>query len=419
MPVNLSSRSDASAKRNLVKSLLVVALLALFVLYFAKRFPEMQKGTDFADFYAAARMVQDGRGSQLYDPAEQDKYLARYSGRVGTYYIHPPFETLVYLPFAWLPLANAYLLWCAFNALLLVLVARMLAQYLALPWNWEILVPVSLLFVPLLLNFLQGQDALLLLLLWTGALVALGRKRPFLAGFLLACGLIKFHLTLPMAIPFLLAAPRRVFAGFVSGTAGLLLICVQICGWAGLVSYPRFLEQLSTLPLAGVRSQQMANLRGLFGTVFPHSRDVALGLTIVSSILILLLTVRACALALRTGLRMQLVFANASLAAILVGYHLSPHDLTLLLFPLVLVVHHLLVGATTTKHTTKQMRVLLLSMAALLFLPPLHLWLLQAHVYAYASLPVIVLFAVTYAETVRRDGRIIEKASNRQEPQTS
>src|SRR4029077_8502331 len=97
--------------------------------------------------------------------------------------------------------------------------------------------------------------------------------------------------------------------------------------------------------------------------------------------------VRACALALRTGLRMQLVFANASLAAILVGYHLSPHDLTLLLFPLVLVVHHLLVGATTTKHTTKQMRVLLLSMAALLFFPPLHLWLLQAHVYAYASLP--------------------------------
>jgi hypothetical protein len=382
--------------RTSAKTLLVILLLAMFVWYFARRFPEMQKGTDFSDFYAAARIVRDGRGSQLYDPAEQDKYLALYAGRVGTYFIHPPFETLVYLPFSLLPLSQAYLLWCGFNALLLVLVARMLARHAPLPWQWQTLVPLCLLFVPLLLNFLQGQDALLLLFLWTAAFVALGEKRGFAAGCLLACGLIKFHLTLPMAIPFLFAAPRKVLAGLVSVATVLLLISLQVCGWAGVVSYPRLLAQLSSFPLAGIRSQQMANLRGLFAAVCPHSRNLALGLTLFGSVLLVGLVVRGSALAVHDR-PTKLVFANAALAAILVGYHASPHDLILLLLPFALIANHLLTAQCVSRHA----RVLLLVTSGLLFLPPLYLCLLQAQFYAYASIPILLLFALTYGE-IRR-----------------
>jgi hypothetical protein len=383
--------------RTSAKTVLVILLLALFVWYFGRRFPEMQKGTDFADFYAAARMVRDGRGGQLYNATEQDKYLARYSGRVGTYFIHPPFEPLIYLPFALLPLSDAYLLWCAFNALLLVLVAWMLAQYVPLPWKWWTLVPLSLLFVPLLLNFLQGQDALLLLFLWTAAFVALGQKRTFVAGCLLACGLIKFHLALPTTIPFLFAAPRKVFRGFVTGATVLLLFSVRVCGWAGTVSYPRFLAQLSSFPLAGVRSQQMANLRGLFATIFPHSRNLALGLTVFGSILLVGLVIHGSALAVHTNGQTKLVFANAVLAAIMVGYHASPHDLVLLLLPFALIAHHLLTAKAVPGHA----KLLLLVTSGLLFLPPLYLWLLQAQAYAYACIPVLLLFVLTYGE-VRR-----------------
>jgi glycosyl transferase family 87 len=383
--------------RPTAKTLLVILLVAMIVLYLARRFPAMQKGTDFADFYIAARMVRDGRGRQLYDPTEQDKYLARYSGRVGTYYIHPPFETLVYLPFALFPLSQAYLLWCSFNALLLLLVAKMLAQHLPIPWNWQILVPFSLLFVPLLLNFLQGQDALLLLFLWTAALKALGQKRPFVAGCLLACGLIKFHLALPVAIPFLFTAPRKILGGFVSVAASLLLVSLCLCGWAGIISYPRFLGSLGSYPLAGIHSQQMANLRGLFGTIFPNSNNAALGLTLAGSLLILWLVVRASMLAMRAGQATKLVFANAVLAATLVGYHLSPHDVSVLLLPLALIGHYVL----TAEAVPYGLKVLLLSTSGLLFLPPLPLWLLQERVYAYACLPVLLLFALTYVE-IRR-----------------
>jgi len=68
--------------RTLAKNLLVLSALALVVIYFANIFPRMQKGLDFPDFYAAARMVRDGRDRELYDPLAQDQYLIRYSGRV-------------------------------------------------------------------------------------------------------------------------------------------------------------------------------------------------------------------------------------------------------------------------------------------------------------------------------------------------
>lgn len=383
--------------RTWAKNLLVILLLVMFVLYVARRFPEMQKGTDFADFYAAARMVRDGAGSKLYDPAQQDRYLKRYSGRVGTYFIHPPFETLIYLPFALLPIAHAYTFWCCLNAALLMLVTRMLAKLVPLPWDWRILLPLSLLFVPLLLNFLQGQDALLLLFFWTAAFVAFGQKHEFIAGCLLACGLIKFHLTLPVAIPFMFTSPKKVLEGFVSGAIVLLLLSARICGWEMVSTYPRFLEQLGSLPLAGIHHQQMANLRGLFGTALDHSPELALILVLLSSILVLCFTVHSGMLAIGAGSRTKLLVANAVLAATLVGYHLSPHDLTLLLLPIALIVHHLL----TVNAVPAATRVFLLLASGLLFLPPLQLLLLRAHVYTYACLPILLLFALTHTE-IRR-----------------
>ena len=47
--------------RTLAKKLLVLSSLAVVVIYFAQIFPRMQKGLDFPDFYAAARMMRDGR----------------------------------------------------------------------------------------------------------------------------------------------------------------------------------------------------------------------------------------------------------------------------------------------------------------------------------------------------------------------
>lgn len=118
------------------------------------------QGTDFPDFYCAARILLDGHGHQLYDAELQRRYQERYAGGVGTLNIHPPFEVPLYLIAAWLPLRQAYLLWFGLNLLFLGFAVRHLAQELASSWHWSILLAASLTFVPALLCLLQGQDSL-------------------------------------------------------------------------------------------------------------------------------------------------------------------------------------------------------------------------------------------------------------------
>jgi hypothetical protein len=258
-------------------------------------------------------------------------------------------------------------------------------------------VPVFLLFVPLLLDFLQGQDSLLLLFLLTAAFVALERKQELASGCLLGCGLFKFHLALPAALPFLFMAPKKLGRGFASVAVGLLLVSSWTSGWAIVGAYPLSLLHLNSLPLAGIHNTQKANLRGLSGLMLPSSENAALCLTLLSSAVILWLTVRCSALAMRDTCSARLAFANAVLAAVLVGYHLSPHDLTILLLPMILLADHLLTSDGIPRGT----QLVLFLTLGVLFLPPLHVWLLHAHQYAYAGFPVLVLFGVTCAEIWR------------------
>ena len=111
---------------DLAKNFLLLAALALIAIYLAHRFPEMEKGTDFPEFYAAAKVVKDGLGHRLYDPGIQQQFQIQYTGRIGTYFNHPPFEALFYLPFAAEPPQRAYVLWSLLNLALLIAIARSL-----------------------------------------------------------------------------------------------------------------------------------------------------------------------------------------------------------------------------------------------------------------------------------------------------
>ncbi|MBZ5572696.1 MAG: DUF2029 domain-containing protein [Acidobacteriia bacterium] len=387
-----------SQNRALVNNLLLLLALLTFLAWFTRYSPDRLKGTDFPDFYSAARIVQEGRGHELYKVGAQDEYLARYSGRLGTYFIHPPVETLLYLPFSIWPLYRAYQLWCGLNVVLLVIVAKLVAPYAIAKWSWRVLLPFIFLFPPVLLNLLQGQDAVLLLLLFTSAFAALRNKREFAAGCLLACGLFKFHLVLAAFLPLLFGTSKRLLTGFASVALALLLISAKISGWAFLVEYPRFLVSLSSLPMAGIHNQQMANLRGLFGLLFPDMTHLAMILTISTSLLVLWLAVRGCTAFARSGQQIRnLAFANAVIAAVLVSYHLSPHDLTILLLPMALVLTHVL----TRTDLPRNLRLAFLGTLGILFLPPLYLWLLNENLYTYICIPVLMLFGLTYAEIQR------------------
>lgn len=376
--------------RALVKSLCLFAVLAGTIFYLASRFPEMVKGTDFPDFYAAARMVREGAGHQLYDVATQQQYQIRYAGRVGTYYIHPPFETLAYLPFVCWPMERAYLLWSLFNAALLVVAVRMMASHLALRWDWQLLAAATLIFVPVLLSFIQGQDSILLLFLLVLAVAALRREQQMLAGLLFACGLFKFHLVVPIVVVLLGGKRWKMLGGFAATAALLALLSGAVSGWGWFTAYGRFLANLSALPMAGVHPEEMANLRGVIVLLFPSA---SLPLIVISSLAILALAVRASQ---QVGI--DLGFANAVVASTLVSYHLSPHDLTIVLLPVVL-------DLGRAAEAPRWLRWTEMAIIAVLYLPPLHVSLLSRHRYGYVGIVTLALFmAMNVGRSQAQDG---------------
>jgi hypothetical protein len=392
---------------------LLVFTFSLAVLVSA-HFSASLQGTDFPDFYCAARMLAEGHGHQLYDAEVQRKYQARYAGRVGTLYIHPPFETVFYVGVAWLPLRSAYLLWSALNLAFLAVGVRRLAKEALLPWDWSMVLAASLTFVPLLLSFLQGQDSVLLLLLLILGFTALRRESAFAAGCWLGLGVFKFQIVLPLVLVLVLTQGRNARNGLAQGFGLVALalagLSAAISGWSVFIDYPGFLLHLRAQPFAGVIPQAMANLRGLTYFFFrgDQSTWAVAAVTILSAAaLIKTLTIwkqarLASSLSPNSSSRdeFDFAFANTVVFALLVSYHLNPHDLTLLLLPISVLLQRRF-GRTPRLARTENW--ITLSLVGILFLPPVHLWALKAGLYALVSLPLLALF-LTSASLTRQRG---------------
>lgn len=394
-----------------MKTLLLFLLLASLIFFLETQFSAISRGTDFPDFYCASRMLIEGHGAQLYDVDLQRQYQARYAQRVGTLYIHPPFETVVYLAVAWLPLKQAYLLWCVLNVALLAFVVHRAQRENLVPWNWNIVFVASLTFAPVLLCLLQGQDSILLLVLVTLAFAALRRQKRFAAGCWLGLGLFKFQLVLPIALVLAMQKGRSRFArGFLLVALALTGISAAISGWSVLSAYPKFLLHLHEQQFAGVTPQAMANFRGLASLIFSRSSFLIASLIAFSTTAFVVAVLvwqmlqpppqnPSDSRAAVNWQRFDWAFAATVLFALLASYHLNPHDLSLLLLPIAV-----LLRDTITKQQSVPtfLRWLTIGLCTALFLPPLHL-LVAAHLYAPLAIPLIALFAASVYGVLREE----------------
>lgn len=378
--------------------LIVVCVTGIMTLYY-KRFLEAGQGTDFPHFYCAAKIVAAGLGHQLYDVSLQWDFQRRYTGRVGNFFIHPPFETLIYLLFAGLPIQAAYLAWTLFNLVVLAVAAWLFHTRLSIPISPGLTLVLLLSFVPVSLNFLQGQDTILLLLVFVLTCVALGEEKNFAAGCLLAVGLFKFQFALPAAIIFLVSregAARKMFAaGFAAVAVMLALISLGISGWSSLTTYPRVLLGFGKVPFSGFHAEAMATIRGVCLALFPAG-SVPGRVALVGAALLVL------AGAIDGWRRLQsavagLAVSNTVLAALLLGYQASPHDLTLVALPVFLTFTYL----WRSSGLPSSWRRFSLSVLGALFFPPLHVYALRIHLYVLLALPVGAMFVLNYWELAR------------------
>jgi hypothetical protein len=211
----------------------------------------MRGQTDFLGFYTGAALIgTDGLYSQAANRELQQR-LIDFTMK-GTYYVRPPFYAALLRPLAFLPYLPAY--W-VFQALSLVL-AGIAARLYRGPWQ---LTAAFVLFFPLTVNFMVGQDIALILLLCTATLMLHRSARDTAAGFVLSLCLVKFHLFLLVPLVLLRHRKWRMIAGAAAGASIWLSLSTLISG----PSWPR--QYLSVLrnPVISLEVEKMPSIRGI------------------------------------------------------------------------------------------------------------------------------------------------------------
>ena len=415
--------SSAPARNLALLSRTKTALLVIFVssvaVFVGGRSLFLLQGSDFPHFYCAARMLADSHGAQLYDAKVQRQYQALYAERVGTLYTHPPFEVLLYLAVAWLPLRSAYVLWTLLNIAFLAVAAHHLAKEALGGWDWRVLLVVWLTFVPGLICMMQGQDSLLLLLLIILVFTKLRHGHVFAAGCWLALGLFKFQVTLPLLLVLFLAQRRTDKKELAKGVSlialALVALSAAVSGWGVFALYPEFLLRYPKQLSADIFPQAMANLRGLTYLLFAshqsHWSTVALAILCGAALTKALSDWRILGLASNPPATKQiefdLAFSSTVLFALLVSFHLNPHDLSLSLLPITVLFHRILEHRVRTRYLTSFRGLIITCSLAILFLPPLHVWTLKKGVYAVIVLPLLFIFSIGIS-TTRRGTSLLE-----------
>lgn len=189
-----------------------------------------------------------------------------------------------------------------------------------------------LLFEPLFISVLKGQDSALLLLgglLWFSGLT---RNNDRLAGLGLSLTLIRPQIAIVLAVPFLFQR-RKVFGWFCAGAAALGSYSFLQVGWTGALDYLHILTASAGGEGYGLAEAAMFNFTGLLLRIAPRL-DVGLVHTIGWS----LFAAALAGLCVLWGLSKSIGYRHIALAVTLSLFaapHLHYHDLALLAVPLI------------------------------------------------------------------------------------
>ena len=368
----------------------VVVLLGVQVFLWVVNLDDIVE-LDLRTFYTAGYMVRTGHAGELYDPQAQLYFqnLLVSKGRLALPYIHPPYEALLDAPFSLLSYRSAYFVFIAFNLLLLgasfwLLRPRMNNLAAIFPW---LPIVLFLSFIPIADALIQDQDSILLLLIFIVTGLLLDRHRFLEAGAVLALGLFRFQIVLPIALLFLLWRRWRFCIGFTFSSAVLFFVSLFMVGWSGVKVYCATLLSFTHRAspqddhLIRVLPQYMLNLRGMIFTLNRvHVPDSWLPvLTALASIAVLFWAARKPAIGSLTV---------AIPAAALVSYHFLVHDMSVLLLPIVLVMDQFV----HFEGTRDSRRWLFRSAAFLFVVPIMQVFLWAGNYLVFLALPILAFF---------------------------
>lgn len=380
-------------------TLFLGGMLSLHILIAWNSRDLIRKGyPDFTIFYSAGKIVRQGLGKQLYDESTQyraeQEFAAGVTIRQGPLpYNHPPFEALIFVPFTRLPYPTAFLAWDFLNILILLSLQPLLRSRIPVLQRTHagVFFFLSLAFFPVFIALLQGQDIILLLLLFTLAFVALKKRADFGAGCCLGLGLFRFHYVLPFMVILLLKKKYKAVLGFISVALVLGAISIVLVGWKGAVDYPNYVlhvEQTMAQRKTAVPTG-MPNLRGLLDSLIHPGTSRILRSGVLAAMSLGLIFFCSFKWKAKNTAASDLEFALCVLTTVLVGYHAFAYDLSLLILPLALVTNHVF----ETHTFLDWRRSALIGPIFLLFFTPLHMLLaLRSGRYSLMALVLLVWF---------------------------
>jgi hypothetical protein len=352
-------------KMRLIAGIGLVGVLAAFQILMASTFP--LKYGDFAAFYTAARIADEGRLADLHDENLQKQIQAPLTpaGWHPVYFVRLQAWAALLAPFGLPPFRTSFLLWVIAQALILIG-----------GWIWAArrfgidAAVLGAMFPPAVLGIAFGQDMCfvfgLVLLSW----ILFERGFGFLAGLLLGLCAMKPQLVFMVPLALLIQQRWRMLAGFAFGGVAMVGGSMLLGGWQTLPRYAAFLGRLSgALVLRPERAMNVDAILLSTGLPLPL-RSVLMAAVLVAAVL-------ACWRSnWSTGLMAAMV------ASFLVGPHTLTYDTTALM-----------VGAWLTAFTATKLAVRALAVA---FFTPIP-WFLQLLDQPWTALPAVLLLGLLLA----------------------
>jgi Glycosyltransferase family 87 len=400
-----------SSKTRLV--LWLSGMVLIHVWLFWRVCPQLEEGyPDFTIFYMAGRIVSSGAGAHLYDGQLQFEVQRQFAPRVYVRqgplpFNHPPFEALVFVPFAVLSYSGAYFTWGGINLFILGAVIALMRTWLprlAEEYPWYLWILGCLGFFPIFIALIQGQDVIFLLLFYALAFNALRDNREFTSGCWLAVGLFKPQLVLPTVFVFLLQKRKRAGLGFACVASLLALVSVAVVGWKAFLKYPAYVWSLElSLGRAAIAPSVMPNVRGLVYDVLREPRGTFVLVIVLALSLLLLIFAAADWRGPDVPNSLSLRFSLVLIATILASYHAYAYDLTLLILPILWISQYALEFEYSLCGSD---RIVLLGPIFVLFLTPFYLLLLLRVNHFSVMAPVLTLWFIGISREIRRRVRV-------------
>src|SRR5216683_1430311 len=201
----------------------------------------MQGHCDFRHLYTAGYMIRTGHRGELYDYGVEQRFQDDVVSReaIALPFNHLAYESLIFAPYSFVSYRAGYFLFLATNGLLLAFALRLMAPWTRNLRSMFLWLPGAMFFtfLPVVAAFMQGQDSIILLLLFSGAFTLISSGRMLSAGFLVGLGLFKFQIALPLALLFLIWRRWRFVGGFALSAAAVFAVSFCLVGTAQMTVY--------------------------------------------------------------------------------------------------------------------------------------------------------------------------------------